>query len=141
MTREDVLDEARSWIGTPYAPGQMVKGAGVDCGMLLIGIFRNVGHLDPGFDPRPYPIQWHFHQAGERYLGIVEKFAWEITSSPLPGDIVLFKFGKCFSHGAVVIKWPLIIHALRPYKVGHEDALRNPKMAMLERKFFTVFGA
>lgn len=139
MTREDVIAVARSWIGTPYTPGGGVKGAGVDCGMLLVKIFQEVGYLDPSFDPRPYPIQWHFHQAGEKYLGFVEQFTRGIEGPPLPGDIVLFRFGKCFSHGAIVEAWPTVIHAMRPLTVGRIDVVQHAKLNRLERRFFTVF--
>ena len=30
-----------------------------------------------------------------------------------PGDLILFKFGRAFSHGAIVIDLPTIIHAVR----------------------------
>jgi cell wall-associated NlpC family hydrolase len=139
--RNFVVKITKSWIGTPYIPGGAVKGAGIDCGMLLICVFQEAGLLDPTFDPRPYPIQWHFHQAAERYLGIVQRFAHEIPpdSVPLPGDIVLFKFGKCFSHGAIVTEWPDVVHAMRPLKVGTINVLNTAKIHKLERRLFTVW--
>ncbi len=139
--RAAVVAETESWVGTPYVPGADIKGAGVDCGMLLIKVFQNTGHMDQSFDPRPYPIQWHFHQAGERYLGIVQRFAHELPpgSVALPGDIILFKFGKCFSHGAIVTEWPSLVHAMRPLPVGTIDIAKTPKLAKLERRLFTVW--
>ncbi len=136
-----IVAEALSWVGTPYVPGAGVKGAGIDCGMLLIEIFKACGHIPPEFDPRPYPIQWHFHQAAERYLGHVEQFAWRRLNVDRgePGDIVMFKFGKCFSHGAVITEWPTVIHAMRPRPVGPIDVLKTQKMAKLERRFYTVW--
>jgi hypothetical protein len=35
----------------------------------------------------------------------------ESVETPLPGDIALFQFGRCVSHGALVIEWPLVLHA------------------------------
>ena len=139
--RAAVVAETRSWIGTPYVPGADVKGAGVDCGMLLIKVFQATGHMDPTFDPRPYPMQWHFHQVAEKYLGYIEIFSHPLPEGvdPSPGDIVLFKFGKCFSHGAIVTEWPHAIHAMRPLKVGTINVLNTPKMARLERRLFTVW--
>ena len=140
--RQRVVDEALSWVGTPYVPGGAVKGAGADCGMLLIRVFQEMGYLDPAFDPRPYPQQWHMHQAAERYLGYVERFAHALPpdASPLPGDVVLFKFGKCFSHGAIIVDWPEIVHAMRPLKVGRVNVLRAGVMSQLERRFFSVWS-
>lgn len=108
--REMVVAEAKTWLGTPYISNGAVKGAGIDCGMLLVRVFIDAG-LIPDFDPRPYPAQWALNQSAERYLAIVESYAREIEGLPKPGDIALFKFGKCWAHGAIVINWPEIIHS------------------------------
>jgi cell wall-associated NlpC family hydrolase len=135
--RQRVIDAALSWVGTPYHPGAVLKGVGVDCGMLLIAVYKEAGMLDQDFDPRPYPAQWHMHQAAERYLDYVASFTKEVESSTGPGDIVLFKWGKCFSHGAIVIDWPMIIHAMAPHNVGPMDVSQVRKIDMLPRRFFT----
>jgi cell wall-associated NlpC family hydrolase len=108
--RKMVVEEAKTWLGTPYISNGAVKGAGIDCGMLLVRVYSDIG-LIPAFDPRPYPAQWALHQSAERYLAIVESYAHEIPGPPLPGDIALFKFGKCWAHGAIVTDWPQLIHA------------------------------
>lgn len=108
-TRAAVVAEARTWLGTPYHHQGRVKGAGVDCAMILIDVYHSCG-LIPDFDPRPYPPDWHMHRDEERYLGWVKKYARPVDS-PKPGDIALFQFGRCVSHGAIVIEWPQIIHS------------------------------
>lgn len=55
VTRADVISEARSWIGTPYAHQHRVKDHGVDCVGLLIGVCRNLGLVAPDFDVNAYP--------------------------------------------------------------------------------------
>jgi cell wall-associated NlpC family hydrolase len=35
--------EARQWLGTPFVAGAAVRGAGCDCGGLLVGVLRGVG--------------------------------------------------------------------------------------------------
>ena len=32
---------------------------------------------------------------------------------PQPGDVSVYRVGRCFSHGAIVTEWPFIIHAFR----------------------------
>lgn len=108
--RRKVVEETKTWLGTPYISNGAVKGAGVDCGMLLVKVFSDVGLIEP-FDPRPYPAQWALHQSAERYLTLIQSYSREIVGPPLPGDVVLFQFGKCWAHGAIVINWPEIIHA------------------------------
>jgi len=43
MWQDDVVDCARTWFGTKYFFGQLVKGVGADCGTFIIGVFREVG--------------------------------------------------------------------------------------------------
>jgi cell wall-associated NlpC family hydrolase len=108
-SRQAMIDEAMTWLKTPFHHQGRVKGAGVDCAMLLADVYYQCG-LIPFIDPRPYPIDWHFHRGEERFLKWVEKYAHEVTV-PQKGDIALFKFGRCISHGAIIVQWPMIIHA------------------------------
>ena len=47
--RAAVAAEARKWILTPYHHGADIRGAGVDCGMLIVRVFVDLG-LTPPFD-------------------------------------------------------------------------------------------
>jgi len=107
--RQMVIAEARSWVGTPFRHCSAVKGAGCDCAMLLVSSFVASG-LVPPFDPRPYPTAWHLHQDEEKFLGWIAKYAGEVKT-PKPGDIVLYKFGRCYSHGAIMVSPTEIVHA------------------------------
>jgi cell wall-associated NlpC family hydrolase len=42
---EDVVVEARTWVGTPYHHQQCVKGHGVDCAQLVAGVGHALGLL------------------------------------------------------------------------------------------------
>jgi len=121
--RAAVVAEARSWIGTPYHHEARVKGVGVDCAQLLIGVFSapSVALIAP-LDIPHYSHDWHMHRHAERYMGIVLDHAHEIAGPPKPGDVVLWRFGRCFSHGAIVEEWPVVIHAYLNAKVRREDA-------------------
>ncbi|MDE2426900.1 MAG: hydrolase [Elusimicrobia bacterium] len=93
--------EARRWLGTPYRHQADLIGLGTDCAMILVRVYQSAGLLPLDIDPRPYPTDWHLHRSEERYLGWVERFA-EPVESPKPGDVALFKFGRCLSHGGIV---------------------------------------
>lgn len=58
--------------------------------------------------------------------------------SPLPADFVVFKFGRTFSHGAIVVDWPLIIHSYIPHGVQLGNALQDGELIGREMKFFEV---
>jgi NlpC/P60 family putative phage cell wall peptidase len=98
--QEAIVAEARRWLGTPYRHQGAVLGYGVDCAMILVRVYGDLG-LIPSFDPRPYPTDWHLHRSEERYLGWVTKYARQVDE-PEPGDVALFRFGRCLSHGGIV---------------------------------------
>jgi len=142
--RASVVREARSWIGTPYHNCADVRGAGVDCGMLLVRVFVDAGLCQP-FDPRPYPPDWHLHRAEEKYLGFVFDRAHEVFS-PQSGDVTVFKFGRCYSHGGIVVEIdPLaIVHAYAPaHCVLEERVHQNAVLGETIRKprFFSWWSA
>jgi cell wall-associated NlpC family hydrolase len=114
MTPEErrIVEAAQAWLGTPYHHCGDVLGFGVDCGMLLVRVYCDLG-LVPMLDPRPYAPDWHLHRSEERYLGWVEQYARKVDK-PRPGDIPLFQFGRCISHGGIVESIepePIMIHA------------------------------
>lgn len=103
--------EARKWLGTPYHHQARIRGAGVDCIMLLCEVYHACG-LIPYEDPRPYPMDWHLNRSEEMYLGGIEKYGVKVET-PQKGDIALYQFGRTISHGAIVLDWPTIIHSYR----------------------------
>ena len=114
-TREQIVEEAKSWAGTPYLHQGYVKGpeGGVDCAMINIGVFRDFAGIIPAdFDPRPYPMQWHLHRDEERYLDWFTKYATRVDT-PQFADVVLFKFGRTVSHSGIVVGNDVMIHAFR----------------------------
>jgi NlpC/P60 family putative phage cell wall peptidase len=123
--RAAVVAAARSWIGTPYHHAADIKGAGVDCAMLLVRIYCDLGLVEP-FDPRPYTRDWMLHRDDERFLRFLLTRASEV-SDPRPGDVILFRFGRCFSHGGIVsARKPLtIVHAFAPARVVLEDEVER----------------
>lgn len=140
--RAAVVAEARSWVGTPYHDAGRVKGAGVDCGQILILTYAACGLIDD-FEPGYYAPQHHMHSNDEIYLGHVLRYAHEIPGPPGDGDIVMFRFGRVYSHGGIVIGWPRIVHTLRPGGTVIDDvercALGPRALATLPRKFFSLW--
>ncbi|MGH7247350.1 MAG: hypothetical protein ACREH9_04520 [Pseudomonadota bacterium] len=124
--RAAVVAEARSWIGTPYHNCADIKGVGVDCGMLLVRVFVDCGLVAP-FDPRPYPPDWHLHRGEEKYLGFIFDRVAEVLS-PQPGDVMVFRYGRCYSHGGIVTgaKPLTIVHAYYEVRCVMEDNVERP---------------
>jgi NlpC/P60 family putative phage cell wall peptidase len=140
--REVVVAEAESWIGTPFHHAARVKGAGIDCLMLLAEVYERAG-IAPHIEPPFYVPDWHLHRDAERYLEGLTRYAREIAgppqgTGPLPGDIALFRFGRTFSHGAIVTAWPRLIHAYWSIGVVRGDATLHP-LAARPVRFFSPF--
>ncbi len=137
--RAAVVAEALTWLGTPWRHAARVKGAGVDCGMFLAEVFERAG-IAPHVDPGPYPRDWHMHRDEERYLAILETYLTRTAGPPLPGDVALYRFGRCAAHGAIVVEWPQIVHAYVPVgKVVLDDAEANQALVPRFVGFWTAW--
>ncbi len=101
--RAAVIAAAREWLGTPYHAGASLKGVGVDCALFIRAVYVEP-KIVPHFDVEPYPPHWYLNQDRERFLEFVLPRATEIERDKLaPGDLVLARFGRCYSHGVVLI--------------------------------------
>lgn len=110
--RAAVLAEAMTWLGTPFHNNACVKGAGVDCAQFCARVYANAGVIAQ-FDVEAYSPQWFLHKDEERFIAQVKKSAREIPIEKVkPADIVVYKIGRTYAHGAIVIDWPeKIVHA------------------------------
>jgi cell wall-associated NlpC family hydrolase len=138
--RAVIVAEAKSFLLTPYHHHATIKGAGVDCLTLITCVAENVGLGK--FELPPYSAQFGQNRDEETYLRGLQKHCREVNV-PQAGDIAIYKFGRVFSHAAIVINWPTIIHANSRCGVVYETAEahwlkyigKNPRPV----KFFSYF--
>jgi hypothetical protein len=93
-------------------------------------------------DIRPqYTADWMLHRDEEQFLGWVKPYAREIERAQVgPGDFVIWKFGRCYSHGAIVIDLPEVIHAvIAGGGVIRGNIDRDVDLLGRPAKFFTLF--
>ncbi len=136
--RQRIVDEAASWVGTPYHSHARLKGIGVDCAMLVAEVFEACGvipHVDPGY----YSPEWHLHRTEEKLLGWLARLGVELPADHVarPGDIAAFRTGRAFGHTAIVTSWPNGIHACREDGGVYEADLTQGWLAGRDLKFFT----
>jgi cell wall-associated NlpC family hydrolase len=132
--RRALLSEAHEWLGTPYHSCARVKGAGADCLTFVAGVFENTGLTGPIEIPA-YNPEWHVHGDGEElYIGGLKRYCAEVSGPPEPGDVVVWKILKCFSHGAIVVEWPRIIHAHVRRNLNYDDALASKGLAFVAER-------
>ena len=137
--RQRVVAEAETWLRTPYHHMGRIKGSGTDCLMLLAEVYEAAGVI-PHVDVPFYPPDWNLHREAERYLEGLMRYAREIKGPPQSGDVAVFKFGRCFAHGAIVVSWPRLIHAWCDAGVVFGDAAQPPLLGR-EVRFFDPFQA
>ncbi len=135
--RKAIVEQAISWDGTPFKNCSDVKGlnGGVDCAMLLVRSYVDSGMLPP-FDPRPYPPHWHLHQDRERFLEwIRDKLGGQEKAEPALGDCIVYQFGRCFSHGAIMINSTQIIHAYYKGEMCHVSNMDEQDLMYYAQRF------
>lgn len=139
--RTAIVAEAKTWMGTPYAHRQRLKGAGVDCAGLPLCVYAEVGIIPPT-DVGEYSAQWHLHRGREMYLEWVERFAREIPlADAKPGDFLVFRFGRTFSHGAIVLEGARVIHAYAPaQRVTIDDITVTEQLRNSPVRAYTFWG-
>lgn len=134
--RAEVIRVALEWLGTPWRHQGRVKGknGGVDCAQFAYCVYSEAKQIDPALYPKvePYPRDWFMHRNEDRLLEIVKRFAHE-TTDPKPADLALWKFGRTYSHAAILLDRPNIIHAdvevgevILAYENGGRLASRTP---------------
>lgn len=136
--RAAIVEEAKSWLGTPFHNEARVKGHGVDCGQLLLGVYEAVCVI-PHIETDHYSPDWHLHRNDGWYAKLLAAHARQIEGPPLPGDAGVWWHGRGYSHGAIVIEWPRVIHAyFAAEQVCWGDATLHPFVGR-KALFFTAF--
>lgn len=107
--RQYVIDEGRTWKGTPYQHKGRIKCVGADCGGVVYEVYNPLlGPFKPF--PKHYPPDWALHKENEIYLDFIEPYVVEVPKA-VPGGLAMFKVGRNFSHAAICTEKNTFIHA------------------------------
>ncbi len=108
-----VLDEARSWIGTPYLHQSSVKGRGCDCLGLVRGVWRSLYGSEPR-DLPSYSGDWGEMAGDENVLDTAALLLAPVEHSERqPGDLLVFRWrqGTIAKHMGFQAEGNRFIHA------------------------------
>jgi hypothetical protein len=111
--------------------------------MLLAESYINAGVI-PRFDARPYPRLWFLHHQEERFVEwIVNRLGGtEIPVSDAdPADLLVYKIGKCFAHGAILVSESLVIHAYHKTREVILTETFDTSLSSLECRAFDMFAS
>lgn len=120
VTRQQIIDAARSFVGQPYAH----QGRGGDVGLDCVGLVIKVGHATghSSFDFLAYSQE----PDGETMEALLDEQMDKLTSAndAQPGDVVAMDFGEGIQHVGILLekdprgfKYSYIAHALRDHGV------------------------
>jgi cell wall-associated NlpC family hydrolase len=132
-----IIEEADTWIGTPYKHYSGIKGVGADCGLFIMRVYANCGLIEYK-QPEFYPTDWAWHSpTGEWFKEIVLENCTKIEKEEVKtGDIILYKFGKTLSHGSLLMDNDMIIHSEIGIGVTVSNRFANT-WSKREREYYT----
>lgn len=98
VTGLDIVKEARTWLNTPFRHQARLKGVGVDCLGVVIGVCKAL-KLAEGYDDI---TNYSRRPNSQKIQAEIIKYGVPINlSDSMPGDIGLFKFTKEPQHFAI----------------------------------------
>jgi NlpC/P60 family putative phage cell wall peptidase len=113
LTRDAIVSEARSWIGTRYRHQASLKGVGCDCLGLVRGVWRGCVGDEPETPP-PYAPDWAEARGEEALAAAALRHLLPIPPNEFDrGDVLLFRWRDGFvaKHVAIVATPDSMIHA------------------------------
>jgi cell wall-associated NlpC family hydrolase len=118
-TREEVVREARGWIGTRYRHQGHAKGLGCDCGGLVYGVGLELGLL-PSVDQLPARFKGYPKLPSDMAAACADLLVPIQINSMRHGDVVLMKFNEQPQHVAILGDYVhgglSLIHAYAPVR-------------------------
>ena len=139
MAVSEIVNEARTWIGTPYVHQASSRGAGADCLGLLRGVWRSVYGREPENVP-PYTPDWSEPQREEvLWHGAARHLRQKPLNETDPGDVLLFRMrstgvAKHLGIQSVTGAAPRFIHAYSGHGVI-ESPLSQPWARRIAARF------
>jgi cell wall-associated NlpC family hydrolase len=155
--RAAVVVEALTWLGTAFhhmgrikikrdSQGRVIDRGGADCAYATMMIYHaalpaRVPAMEFGY----YAAAWNLSRksaAAETYLATVLGLEHvRETDTPLPGDLVLYRWGLAWAHGAIVMSpgWPAIAHASWEAKMFTRDLGDQGRLARRQKRFFSFW--
>jgi NlpC/P60 family putative phage cell wall peptidase len=114
-----VIEEARSWIGTPYRHQASLKSVGCDCLGLVRGIWRELYGQEPEA-LKPYSADWAEAGGADALLDAARRhFNEKPRAEMAAGDVILFRWkpAQAAKHLGILVSEQAIIHAYEGHAV------------------------
>ena len=151
VQRAAVVAATREWVRTPWKHRCAVVGSGIDCARHLLETGVRSGMVER-FDPSFYTHDWHWHRDEERFLDALSTYMKQVGDSEetikergrdftvLPGNVLIWKNGRTFSHGGVVSEWPMVVHASWPARSCIEESVYGGILEVSPIRVYSFWG-
>jgi NlpC/P60 family putative phage cell wall peptidase len=119
-SRDDIVAEARRWLGTPYHHQASHCGVGADCLGLVRGVWRALHGADAEAVPA-YSRDWAEATGTETMLAAARRHLREIDRAAATcGDVVTFRYRPraVAKHVGILTDKARMIHAIEGAAVG-----------------------
>lgn len=129
ISRDEIIAEARTWIGTPFKHQGRLKGVGVDCVGVIVGVAKSLNILD--YNPTNYSRLPNMQVMGDALNKLLIEI--DIKDAKI-GDIYWMKFRESAQH--LAFKTDIgILHATSQAKKCIETSLNDS----LEKTIYKVY--
>jgi NlpC/P60 family putative phage cell wall peptidase len=139
-TVEQIVTEARTWLGTPFVHGAGVKGAGCDCAHLITGVYASCGLMPVIEYPIYGPDFWRHAKDPEMHIVATAKqhFREIIEAEAKPGDWFVLYMGRCWAHCGIIVGKDRAIEAWPSHgKVAEINTKTEKLYKDHSRRYFT----
>ncbi len=139
IARDDIVAEARRWIGTPYRHQASMLGAGADCLGLVRGVWRRLIGDEPEALPA-YTQDWSEPTGEEVLLAAAARWlAPRPATSQEIGEVIVFRMRRCgvAKHLGITAQRDGVATIIHAY-TGHgviETALSSPWQRKIAGRF------
>jgi NlpC/P60 family putative phage cell wall peptidase len=99
-TRQDYIDQARLWLGTPFRWQADYRGLGCDCKGLITGVARELGL--PEADHPHFKKADYSPRVDPDFLKRALSETLSPVDNPLPGDVLLLILGGKPQHMGII---------------------------------------
>ena len=97
--RTKIVEAARAWLDTPFHHQARLKGVGVDCVGLVIGVARELALVPQDLDVLGYPRT----PDGTSLMATMRQHMTEIDRAAMqPGDVIVVSFDRDPQHLAIL---------------------------------------
>ena len=121
MTAAQLIEDARTWIGTPHRHQGSIKGVGADCVGFLAEVALESGLITPQLRAQ-FPTDYSMQPSAGQLRHLCSRHLHLVPfDSRCPGDIVLMRFAEEPQHlGMLTERDPdYVIHAAEKGVVEH----------------------